>query len=160
ADRRPDGDALEVTSVPAGWMHNPRPSALDELGTYHVHRFTLDGTIDRDKLKNTDRKPVEVTFTDGFTKKQSKVRMVLPAANCDRREGRLTIDGSLDDWMSDDAIQDGPLVRMFNRPALQKQELQPASTPSNLYTGWADQNLYVAFKLTGLSGSEARSKSN
>jgi len=73
----------------------------------------------------------------------------------------LKFDGSLEDWMSDDAIQNGPLVRMFNRPALQKQDLQYASTPSSIYSGWADKNFYIAFKLGGLSGmSTAGSKSN
>jgi hypothetical protein len=63
--------------------------------------------------------------------------MVLPVGFSDRREGRLSIDGSLEDWMPEDAVQNGPLVRMLNRPALQKQELQLAATSSSLYTGWA-----------------------
>ncbi|CAN5672516.1 hypothetical protein BH09PLA1_BH09PLA1_26580 [soil metagenome] len=160
ADRSPFGNSLQFASVPAGWMHSPRPITVDELGTYHVQRFALGGQIEPTQLRNTDRKPVEITFTDGFTKKQSNVRMVIPAAMCDRRAPGLKLDGSLDDWMSDDAIQDGPLVRMFNRPALQKQELQFASTPASLYCGWADLNLYIAFRLTGLSGSEAGAKTN
>jgi hypothetical protein len=70
------------------------------------------------------------------------------------------MDGSLEDWTPDDAIHDGPLLRMFNRPALQAQQLQPASGASSLYTGWADENLYVAFKVTGLSQAEMRTVRN
>jgi hypothetical protein len=59
------------------------------------------------------------------------------------------LDGSLEDWSAADAIQDGPLVRMFNRPAVQKQELQFASTTSQVYTGWNPNDFFVAFKVGG-----------
>ena len=77
-----------------------------------------------------------------------------------RREGRLSIDGSLEDWMPDDSMQDGPLVRMFSRPALQKQQLEAAATSSSIYTGWSEENLYLAFKLSGLSGADTRASKN
>ena len=52
-----------------------------------------------------------------------------------------------DDWKAEDAIQSGPLVRMFNRPALQKQETQLADEQTALYSGWTDEKLYLAFAL-------------
>jgi hypothetical protein len=79
------------------------------------------------------------------------MRFVLPVAVSDRREGALSIDGSLEDWTGADAIHNGPLLRMFNRPALQKQELEFATNPSALYTGWSAEQFYLAFNLSGIS---------
>jgi hypothetical protein len=45
---------------------------------------------------------------------------------------------------------------MLSRPAVQEQRLVLASTPSNVFTGWSDDNLYVAFKLSGLSHGGAQ----
>jgi hypothetical protein len=83
---------------------------------------------------------------------------VLPVAVSDRREGRLSIDGVFDDWTNEDAIQDGPMVRMFTSPAIQRQELELASTPSRLYTAWAMENFYVAFSLQGISENKQASR--
>jgi hypothetical protein len=153
ADRTPDQNLLEFGAVPSGWHHRPQPVAIPQLGTYHVARFTLDATIEPTEVRNSQRRPVQITFTDGFTRKQSSAAVYVPVANSDRREGRLSINGSLEDWTPDDAIHDGPLVRMLNRPALQKQELQPAGTTSSVYTGWSERDFYVSFKVSGLSGS-------
>jgi hypothetical protein len=150
ADRTPDRNLLEFSGVPAAWHHRPQPVKIDQLATYHVARFNLDSTIEPAEIRNADNRPVQITFTDGFTRKHSITRMMLPVAGSDRREGKLTINGSLEDWTPEDAIHDGALVCMFNRPALQKQQLQLASTPSSVYTGWAEDNFYVAFKVTGL----------
>jgi hypothetical protein len=138
----------------------PQPLSIPALATYQVSRYSMDARVDPTKLRKVDRRPVEITFTNGFTKKTSSLRMVLPVAITDRREGLLDLNGSLDDWSPDDAIQDGPMVRMFNRPALQAQELQGASTPAQVYTGWADENFYLAFKMTGLSQSPVKTVRN
>jgi hypothetical protein len=49
---------------------------------------------------------------------------------------------------------------MFNRPALQAQQLQLSTTSSNIYTGWADENFYVAFKVSGIAGAEVSATKN
>jgi hypothetical protein len=86
---------------------------------------------------------------------------MMPVAPCDQREGKLTIDGNLSDWSdNDDAIQLDPLVVMLDRPSLQRQALQFASTPTSLYTNWADKNFYVAFKVDGVSTGETRVETN
>jgi hypothetical protein len=72
----------------------------------------------------------------------------------------LKIDGSLGDWSAADAIQVGPMVQMFDRPSLQKSELRFATTPAEIYSGWADANFYLAFKLTGISESSLRTTRN
>jgi hypothetical protein len=162
SDSTPDENSLAWTSVPelTGWQVKPQALPIPALATYHVRRYSIDARVDPSKIKKVDRRPVEITFTNGFTKKTSKLRMILPVAASDRREGMLDLNGSLDDWSPDDAIQDGPMIRMFNRPALQAQELQPATTPAQVYTGWADQNFYLAFKVTGLSQSPIKTVKN
>jgi hypothetical protein len=77
--------------------------------------------------------------------------MLLPVAASDRVDRRLAIDGRLGDWTMADAIQDGPMIRMIDRPALQRQQLDFASDPAQVFTAWADENFYVAFKLTGIT---------
>jgi hypothetical protein len=63
----------------------------------------------------------------------------------------------------DDAIQNGPLLRMLNRPALQAQTLEEAANPTQIFTGWSDGNdgnFYIAFKLSGLSQNPVRTVRN
>jgi hypothetical protein len=157
SDSTPDENLLQWTApAPSGWRVAPQPKAIDTLQTYRVKRFALEATVDPAALRNTDRTPVQVTFTNGFTQRTSTLKMALPVATTDRREGRLNIDGSLEDWSPEDLIQNAPLLKLLNRPALQAQQLAPASDPSSIYTGWADENFYLAFKVTGLSQNPLR----
>jgi hypothetical protein len=50
------------------------------------------------------------------------------------------------------------MVRMLNRPALQKQDLQYAQRPATVYTGWGDESFYVAFKLSGVDAQANQSR--
>src|SRR5262249_2173614 len=85
----------------------------------------------------------------------------LPVAASERRERSLDLNGSLDDWDAADAIQlDQPLVKMLNRPALQHQEIQPATVASSLYSCWSDDNFYIAFRLNGVTETDVRSTHN
>ena len=43
------------------------------------------------------------------------------------------------------------MIVMLNRPALQRQELQRASTQTRVYSAWAADNFYVAFSLQGIA---------
>jgi hypothetical protein len=150
SDSTPDQNTLQWTAMPRGWIVEPRPTTIDALATYQVQRFAMDARIDPSSVNDADRTASEITFTNGFTKRTSSLKMHLPVANSDRREARLMIDGLLGDWTPDDAIHDGPLVRMYDRPSLQGQRLVPAATESQIYTGWHDENFYLAFKVTGL----------
>jgi hypothetical protein len=91
-----------------------------------------------------------LTFENGFNNRRIPLKLSIPVAASDRREGRLAIDGRLDDWADLDLVQDGPLVQMLDRPTLQRQEMRYAQTPAKVYTSWAGQNLYVAFELSGI----------
>jgi hypothetical protein len=164
SDSRPDDNSLAWTSIPSpsAWQMRPQPIMIPSLGTYHVRRAHMNARVDPTRLRNKlDRRPIEVTFTNGYDKKPSTLRLVLPVSVSDRREGGLDIkDGSLHDWSMDDAIHNGPLLRMLNRPALQAQKLEEAETATQIFTGWADENFYVAFKLSGLSQSPVRTARN
>jgi hypothetical protein len=99
------------------------------------------------------RRPMELTFTNGFDRRTASLKVALPVATSDRREGRpLPIDGRIeDDWNPADLVHSGPLVRMLSRPGLQRQRLEPASTPAKVYTTWAAGHFYVAFDLAGIN---------
>jgi hypothetical protein len=146
---------LQWLGLPPGWEVKPQPVDVSALATYQVRRASLDARFNLDKITPGTREPIELQFVDGFTKIANPLKIVLPVAVSERREGRLDFDGRLDDWTADDLIQDGPMVQMLNRPGLQKQALELASTRSRIYTGWAAENFYVAFALDGISRSSA-----
>ncbi|MBV8781296.1 MAG: hypothetical protein JO353_07855, partial [Phycisphaerae bacterium] len=151
SDRTPDENGLQWADGPVGWHWRPQPIPIPQLATYHVRQFEITAHVEPSEINNIDHRPQKLIFTDGFTHNHTTVQMVLPVSISERREGHLHIDGSLEDWSADDAIQSGPLVRMFNRPALQTQSLQGATTPSSIFTGWPDENFYIAFKVSGIS---------
>jgi len=153
SDSTPDRNLLRWSAPSPGWEVRPQPVEVSTLVPYNVRRETLEARFDLARLTPEARQPVEVTFTSGFnSERRSTVRLVLPVATSEHAEGRrLAVDGKLDEWQEADLIQDGPMVQMLSRPALQKQELRVASTPAKVYTGWAEDGLYVAFSLKGIT---------
>ncbi len=151
SDETPGGNTIEWAALPPEWKINPAPLNVPSLKTYHVLRSSLDAKFDAEQLTPSSRLPMQVDFIDGSTHVPSPLRVVLPVAASDRREGRLSIDGTLDDWVESDAMQDGPMIVMLNRPALQRQELQRAATPTRVYSAWAAENFYIAFSLQGIA---------
>jgi hypothetical protein len=86
---------------------------------------------------------------------------VAPVAASQRLRVEPIIDGSLDDWSAADAIQlDRPLVRMLNRPALQRQEFQSVDMPASIYSGWSDDSFFLAFRLGGVEPLNVQSTRN
>jgi hypothetical protein len=151
SDVTPGGNSIQWAALPPAWKIDPAPIPVASLQTYRVLRTSLDAKFDVTELSPSSRMPMEVDFVDGATHVPSPLRLVLPVAASDRREGRLSIDGSLDDWTENDELQNGPMIVMLNRPALQRQELQRASTPTKLYSAWAAENLYLAFSVQGIA---------
>jgi hypothetical protein len=146
--------------APTGWERRPQPIKIPALGFFHVKRFPMEARIDASQVQNTDRRPLELTFTEGYKKVSHAIHVVLPVANTDRRTAAIVFNGSLEDWKAEDAILNGPMVQMFNRPAIQKQEMQLATTQSQIFSGWSDESLYFAFKLDGLSQADVRAAKN
>ncbi|MDB5289031.1 MAG: hypothetical protein JWL69_272, partial [Phycisphaerales bacterium] len=151
SETSPDLNRLRWAQVPVGWQIRPQELDVPRLDAYRVQRATMHQRFNLDKVSPAAREPLELEFIHGFTKVTSPLKLVLPVAVSDRKEGRLSIDGTLDDWAESDAMQDGPLVKMFDRPALQSQQLQRADTPTKIYTAWARENFYLAFSLGGLA---------
>jgi hypothetical protein len=165
SDMPPDNNSLTWTQLPEGWQVRPQPLMIPALAPYHVERVNVEAQIDPSRIPpgSSARQPVQLTFINGYTKSPTNVRMILPVANSERHPPGLKVDGSLEDWSAEDCIQDGPLLQLLNRPALQQPrgiELTTASTPSSIYTGWSDDQFYVAFKLAGLSQQEVRATQN
>ena len=159
SDTKPDQNRLQWTNIPKGFQAQWAPQTLPALSTYRVERAETQAQFNTDSVDVKDRQPAELTFTNGFLNVDSKLNFVLPVAPTDRLGPGLNAnDGKLNDWDIADVIQSGPMVRMFDRPALQKQELQWSDAPATLYTGWADANFYVAFRVSAPSSSNAETR--
>jgi len=155
---------FQWTSTPGGWQFNPKPTPIaptESVDVFSVRRFAMDAAVNLDQVGPEMRQPIEVGFRDDRTGRTSLLRLALPVAGCEARQGLpIRIDGVLDDWSEADAIHQGPLVKLLNRPGLQRQELQFASTASSLYSSWSPGDLYLAFKLDGLSPYDGRTERN
>ena len=158
SETTPDKNRLRWSQLPVGWEINPREIDVPQLATYHVFGARLVQKFNLDRVSAASREPMELQFINGHNDSVSPLKIVLPVAASDVHEGRLEIDGVLDEWNAADAIQDGPMVRMLNRPAVQKQELQLASTNANVYTCWGRENFYIGFSLDGLAPPSHRTQ--
>ncbi len=152
ADQRLMGD-LQWSAAPLAWQFRPQPVEIPPnlaINVFNVRRFDMEANVNLDRITVESRQPMDLLFVNSLSHRQSLLRVVAPVAICDRRgNAPLKIDGSLEDWSQADTIQDGPLVRMLNRPAIQKLELQFASTPTQIYSAWGQTDFYVAFKVNG-----------
>ena len=157
SDTTPNRNTLRWTTPPAdsGWQANPESAVeVPPLQTYHVAPATISADFNLDRINASALTPLTVTCVTGFTNSAYRLSTRIPIAVTDRYEGPQKLDGRLDDWNEAEAVQDGPLVLMMNRPALQDAKLQYASHPAKLYSRWGSQNLYLAFQLEGISASQ------
>ena len=156
SDLTPDKNALQWAPPPplSGWQVRPQPVEVPRLQTYHVQNATLSARFDLSRIGAEARQPLQLEFVNGFTRLAYPMSIRLPVSVCERREGPLAIDGKLDDWSDADALQDGPLVLMMDRPSVQKQELKFAGGDSKIYSAFGRDNFYLAFSLEGLSPDE------
>lgn len=148
SDDRPDG-SLWFSGIPdgSGWQVKPQPTVIDAMKTYNVHGTTMDAQFDVSSISKASREPIEMSFLNRSNNQTTTLKMRLPAAVSEQRVGGLALNGSLEDWDAADMIQDGPLVRMFDRPSLHQHLLKSATTPAKVYTSWAGENFYVAFSV-------------
>ena len=156
SDMTPDKNSLQwdPPSPQSGWQVRPQPVDVLRLQTYHVQPATLSAEFNLDRITPDAGKPVGLRFINGFTKAAYPLSVRLPVAMCERHEGPLAIDGRLNDWSDADALQDGPLVLMMDRPDVQKQELRFVADSSKVYSAYGRENFYVAFSLEGLMPDE------
>jgi hypothetical protein len=152
---------VQWTSLAGGWFAPPGAIDAPAVPGDRIGEASAEARFNLDQISPTSRQPLELTFIDGFTNTSVPCPFVLPVATSERREKPLNIDGSLDDWSAADAIQfDEPLVRMLNRPAMHRRELQHAALPASIFTAWSDDNLYIAFRLGGVTAIDLRSTHN
>ena len=130
SDDRPDRNLLRWSGAPQGWEVQPQPVEIPAMATYMVRRETLDASFDLARPAPPARRPVEMTFTNGFTNRDSVLRLVLPVAASERLEGRrVATDGRFDEWDDADLIHSGPLVQMVSRPTVQRRSCAPLPRP-------------------------------
>jgi hypothetical protein len=153
-DNRPDQNQLLWSRAGDAWEYNPAPVLIGALRTYWVQRFSMDARVNLDRITPDSRRPIEITFVDGYTRAQYSTQAALPVAASLRREGNVHIDGKLDDWSGDDLIHDGRMTKMVDRPSIQHWRIEPSSAPSQIYTGWSDDDFYVAFCVNGVSSNQ------
>ena len=159
---------LAWVGAPRGWEFSPQPLVLDKstaVSGFQVKRLTAPARVDLDRLGAETRKPIQLKFTDFHRDRPATVPLYMtvhvPVAASDKREGKLNIDANLGDWDdAADAIHIGPLVAMLDRPTLQKQTVRPASTDARLYCNWVPKQLYVAFKLDGVTSGASKVEQN
>lgn len=156
SDMTPDKNALQWDAPPpdSGWQVRPQPVDVPRLQTYHVQPASLSARFNLNHITPDAGKPIALRFVNGFTKAAYPLSVRLPVAICERHEGPLAIDGKLSDWSDADALQDGPLVLMMDRPDVQKQALKFAADSSKVYSAYGRDNFYVAFSLEGLMPDE------
>jgi hypothetical protein len=156
SDAAAANDRLQWSDPPAasGWQMHPQPVEIQALQAYRVQPVSITAKFDLSKINADSGKPLELNFVNDFRKIAYPVQVRLPVALSERREGPIAIDGKLDDWSDADAIQDGPLVLMLNRPGLHNQKLQFGETNTRLYSTWGRDHFYLGFALEGLSPDE------
>ncbi len=168
ADEPAADAALQWTAAPDGWQVRPQPTPLPPVAAFHVRRATAVG------LFNLNR--VEPPVAGGAAAAAGPVTLALvrpdhtsaacpvtlPVAAVDRRVRPLALDGSLADWDATEAVHlDQPLVPALDRPAVQSPARPPAAgPPASVYAAWSDDDLYVAFKLAGVTAAPARATRN
>jgi hypothetical protein len=156
----PVPNTLQWVGIGPGWRVNQQPVAVPPLAPYRIRRVNLDARVNLNELAFGTRQPLAVNFEHGFHGSDNRVQFVAPAAAAYRHAGPPVVDGSLGDWREADAIADGPLVKMFDRLSLQRQRLVRTSASANVYAGWSDDNLYIAFRMTDVEGSTGRATKN
>ena len=153
-DNRPTDNLLQWDSASAGWEFQPQPFVIGSLQTYWVQRFSLEARVDLDNVTAESRQPLEISFVDGYTRDEYRSQAILPVAVSDRREGRLVIDGNLDDWDPTYEIHNGKLTKMLDRRTVQGRQIEPAQTNSTIFSSWGEDNFYLAFHVEGCAAGE------
>jgi hypothetical protein len=151
ADRQPENNRLQWSALPPAWSAQQQGLDVPKLGTYRVDRVAVSAHLKLDQLVPASRQPLPLVFIDGFTGRPHHLQLIAPVAWCERRQGALpVVDGTLIDWVPDDALHEGKLVQMSSRPAIQNQELRLADTDSAIYSTWSAGAFHLAFRVEGV----------
>ncbi|MBC7785590.1 MAG: hypothetical protein H7144_17295 [Burkholderiales bacterium] len=150
SDTTPDHNELRFAKPAPGWVVQPEATTISKLTMFQVQRQGISARVDPMRVRDSKHAPVQIAFQSGYSGRTTPLSFIAPVARSMRRTAALRINGSLDEWVADDAVQLGPMVKMMSRPALQQHALEMASTPSELYSGWSDDDLFLSFRVEGL----------
>ena len=151
SDTTPSANELSYKNLVAGWEVAPQPVQIPQLLTYQVVRRQMNARLDPSRVSNAKHEPVKIEYRSGYSGALTPLDFIAPVARTVRRTAPLAINGSLDDWTGDDALQLGPLVKFMARPSVQAHVLERAATPTDLYSAWNDDKFYLAFRVEGIS---------
>ena len=151
SDATPSANELSFDRLIAGWEVQPQAVQIPQLLTYQIARQNLAARLDPNRVTSGKHEPIRILFRSGYNDAKTPLEMIAPVSRTVRRTVPLAINGSLDEWTGDDALQLGPLVKFMSRPSVQAHQIEAAPTPSNLYSGWSDNDFYMAFRVEGIS---------
>ena len=150
AELHPEANRLQWNGVPESWAVSPAPVDVPRSAAFSVGRFNIEAAVDLASVVPGKATPAKLLFIEGYSKQSYPMSVVLPVSFSEQRQGaEPVLDGSLNDWMGEDILFQGRMVKLIDRPALQAQRLDLAATESAIYSTWTPQRLYLAFRLDG-----------
>ena len=173
SDARPEGLRVWFEEMPGGaapggrtWT-DPGAAAAPSPATYEVGRFplTTSATVDvlGQQFRTFTQAPLRVGVSSQFSGAAATAAAVTPAVVLDRRGADPVVDGSLGEWSGNEAIADGRLVRMHDRPAIQAGAARWTDDRPQAFAAWTAEGLYVAVRFEGApppSGAVVRATRN
>jgi hypothetical protein len=151
ADRQPENNRINWAAFPPAWSALEQAIDIPKLGTFRVDHTNLGARIKLNDITPESRQPLAITFIDGFTGRSHHLQMLAPVAWCEKRNGAPPRpDGTLSDWVPEDALHEGKLIQMNSRPALQDQDLRFAQTDSAIYSSWTGGAIHLGFRVEGI----------
>jgi len=151
ADRQPENNRINWASLPPAFTALEQALEVPKLGTFRVDHINLGARVKLNDVTPASRQPLAITFVDGFTGRSHHLQVMAPVAWCEKRQGAPPRpDGTLSDWVPEDALHEGKLVQMNSRPSVQDQELRYASTDSAIYSSWSAAAFHLGFRVDGI----------
>jgi hypothetical protein len=156
-DASPEGMSLSFLEMPGGeppaessWQ-DPGIAALDPIATYETARATVATSTPVDALgyvfPTYQQGPLRLQARNEYTGAAGATSVVAPAVIVDERTEPPVVDGLLGEWLGNEAIIDGRMVLMHDRPALQAGQVQRTAGESQAFVAWTGEGLHVAFRL-------------
>ncbi len=153
------GSQLQWLLTNPAWEADADGVEVPPLGSNQVRTLQATARFNLNQITDQARQPVELRFADGS--QNVGCRLMLPVATSLRRDRPIHLDGSLEEWTAGDAIVfDQPMVKMLDRRSIQTGDLQMSSQKTSLFSGWSADNLYLAFRLAGVTTADLRSTRN
>lgn len=170
-DEPPVAADLTWAGVGGGWQVRPQPTAVPAASSHRLAPATITGAYDLTHVAAGPASGPQVAVTlnqgDGVS---VTCPVTLPVAQSVRRQRPLRLDGDLSDWDALDAIHlNQPLVPSLTRPGVQAagqpagtpgRPPTPAGPPASIYSGWSDDDLYLAFELSGVTTPDLHATRN